>query len=89
MSTPDTKYDRFDLEEAVMATWSTQEDIQLFVDALTNTINSADIADIADKDRKDLLDAAETLSGLAALHDLRSQKLFRVFEQMIEDRIIL
>ena len=86
MSTPDTKYDRFDLEEAVMATWSTQEDIQLFVDALTNTINSADIAD---KDRKDLLDAAETLSGLAALHDLRSQKLFHVFEQMIEDRIIL
>ena len=86
MSTPDTKYDRFDLEEAVMATWSTQEDIQLFVDALTNTINSADIAD---KDRKDLLDAAETLSGLAALHGLRSQKLFRVFEQMIEDRVIL
>lgn len=86
MSTPDTRYDRFDLEEAVMATWSTQEDIQLFVDALTNTINSADIAD---KDRKDLLDAAETLSGLAALHDLRSQKLFRVFEQMIEDRVIL
>lgn len=88
MSTPDTKYDRFDLEEAVMATWSTQADIQLFVDALTNAINSADI-DIADKDRKDLLDAVETLSGLATLHDLRSQKLFRVFEQMIEDRVIL
>jgi len=61
---------RFDLEEALMACWSTADDINL-------------IASNADELDDDLLNA---LNSVKILHERRLQRVFDLFETLIADR---
>jgi hypothetical protein len=60
--------DRFDLEEAIMACWSTAEDISLLVE------KSTELSD------DELLNG---LVGLKSLHNLRCEKAFNILEELI------
>ncbi len=68
--------DRFDLEQAIMACWSTADDLDLLVDAVLNE----------EMDSDGLSDA---LLGLQRLHALRAKKVFDIFEALIEARQII
>jgi hypothetical protein len=62
--------DRFDLEGAIQACWSTKEDLSLiYQEALEG-----------DSTKEDL---ANALLGLCRLHDMRCERAFRIFEEMI------
>lgn len=63
--------DRFDLEQAILAMWSTKEDIDLV------TSRFLDGAPMTEDEM------ANALIGLSALHDMRSQRAFDIFEKLI------
>ena len=63
---------RFELEEKIMACWSTDADL----DVLYRNVCEKEL------DRDEL---ANTLLGLVNLHRMRSQELWDLFEKMIAD----
>lgn len=63
--------DRFELENAIMNTWNTADDIELLADAVLNEELTTD-------------EIANALIGLKQLHSLRAKKTFDIFESLIE-----
>jgi hypothetical protein len=63
--------DRFELEEAIMACWNTADDLKLVTQQI---LDGAD-----DKDN-----LANALIGIQELHNLRCQRVFDIFESLIE-----
>lgn len=68
-----SKYDRFDLEQAIMAAWGTCEDIDLIYH---NTDN-------LDLNAKDCDNIQNQLLGLKSITELRFEKLWHIFEELI------
>ena len=62
--------DRFELEEAMMAAWMTSDDLKLLYD------NMGDLAED---------ELANWTLGLAKMHDKRMEKVFKIFEGVIQD----
>jgi hypothetical protein len=65
--------DRFDLEQAIMACWSTKEDIRLISENIMEKNLSED-------------EIANSLIGIEAIHDMRVQKVFDIFEELLRTR---
>ena len=68
--------DRFDLEQALMAVWGTDKDIEAIYKYVSDT-------DELDRD-----ELANLLLGLSRLHNLRGNEAFKIFESLIEDETI-
>ena len=69
--------DRFELEQRIMETWQTADDIKLIFEMYS--------------DRPERMSEDELMNlliGLNHLHTLRSQKLFDVFETLVGDGTI-
>lgn len=61
---------RFDLEQALTACWGTKDDLEMiYEEALEGESLKEDLAN--------------ALLGLARLHDMRSAKAFRIFEELV------
>ena len=63
---------RFDLEEAITATWATAEDLSLAIEAVLETPNDPD-------------KLANILIGIRELTKLRNDKVFQIFEALITE----
>jgi len=61
---------RFGLEQALMACWSTKEDLELLYERAMEEGPSCE-------------DLANALLGAMTLHDMRCERAFRIFEEMI------
>ena len=68
-----SKYDRFDLEQAIMVAWNTCEDIDLIYH---NTDN-------LDLNAKDCDNLQNQLLGLRSITELRFEKMWHIFEELI------
>jgi len=68
--------DRFDLEQALMAVWGTDKDIEAIYKYVSDT-------DELDRD-----ELANLLLGLSRLHNLRGKEAFDIFESLISDGTI-
>ena len=68
-------YDRFDLEEEIMNIWQTEDDLDAVVHRM-----------MEDPDPIPNKEIANLLIAVSKLHDLRCQKLFDVFEKMVQDK---
>lgn len=68
-----SKYDRFDLEQAIMVAWNTCEDIDLIYH---NTDN-------LDLNAKDCDNLQNQLLGLKHITELRFEKMWHIFEELI------
>lgn len=67
--------DRFDLEQQIMACWNVTSDIDtLFEGVVESDMTTDQIANI--------------LLGMKQLYELKFDKLFNTFEQLIKDDII-
>jgi len=64
---------RFNLEEKIMACWSTDQDLEVLY---------RHICECKELDRDFI---ANTLLGISNSHQLKSQELFDLFEKMIAD----
>lgn len=72
--------DRFDLEQAIMACWTTSDDMELAASSIANTAKVDDAA---------LVDQIVTLlNGLKELHDMRCSRVMDIFTDMLEKRAI-
>ena len=73
----DNLYDRFDLEDAINEVWYTEKDLDL---AWTSFYDG----------KKELTEdnIANIFSGIQHIHDLRCQKLFDIFEYLVNNKII-
>lgn len=71
---------RFDLEQAIYTTWNTKDDIDIVIKFLDK------VKFENDEDANNLLNL---LIGISALHEQRSEKLFKVFQQLIHDKKVL
>lgn len=69
--------DRFDLEQALLAMWSTKEDIDLLLERYLDSPVPMTEDEVSN-----------FLIGLAAIHDARSQRAFHIFERLIAERKI-
>jgi len=67
-------YDRFDLEQGIMDCWKVTDDIKLFYDNLENM----------DEDRR-----MNYMLGLMEMYGLKFEKLWNIFEQLIQDKKII
>ena len=67
-------YDRFDLEQGIMDCWKVTDDIKLLYDNLENM----------DEDRR-----MNYMLGLMEMYGLKFEKLWNVFEQLIQDKKII
>lgn len=63
--------DRFDLEGAIMACWTTADDLDLLAQQFVENPPSCD-------------ELANVLIGLSRLHAYRAAHLFDIFEQLVE-----
>lgn len=64
-----------DLEQAIMAMWSTQDDLELLY--------------YAHGDRSPAMtndEVANSLLGLISIHEMRSQKCFELFEKYVKEK---
>ena len=68
------KKDRFDLETAIMSAWNTSEDIDLI---FHNTDN-------LELNAKDCDNLQNQLLGLKHINDLRMDRVWNVFEELIK-----
>lgn len=68
----ESSHDQFDLEQAIQACWSTKEDLELIYEEALEGESSKE-------------ELANALLGLVRLHDLRSQRAFRILEELIHD----
>lgn len=66
-------YDRFDLEQGIMDTWKVTDDIQLFYDNMENM----------DENRR-----MNYMLGLMEMYSLKFDKLWNIFEQLVQDKKI-
>ena len=66
-------YDRFDLEQGIMDTWKVTDDIQLFYDNMENM----------DEDRR-----MNYMLGLMEMYSLKFDRLWNIFEQLVQDKKI-
>ena len=71
-------YNRFDLEEEIMNIWQTEDDLDAVVHRMM--INPDPIPN---------KEIANLLIAVSKLHDLRCQKLFDVFEKMVQDKCFI
>lgn len=71
---------RFDLEQAIMECWGTEQDIEL----ISDSISDCDLQD----NSIDVDDILNALIGLQRLHKLRCTKLYDIFSTLIEKRQI-
>jgi len=69
---------RFELEQFILAMWSTKEDIDLLAQQYMDNRASMSEDDIAN-----------AMIGISTLHDMRSQRVFSLFEDMIKDKEIV
>jgi hypothetical protein len=69
-----SKYDRFDLEQAIMVAWGTCEDIDLIYH---NTDNF-------DLNAEDCDNLQNQLLGLRSITELRFEKMWHIFEELIK-----
>ena len=68
--------DRFDLEQQIMACWNVTSDIDTLCEgALESDMTTDQIANI--------------LLGMKQLYELKFDKMFRTFEELIQDRSIV
>lgn len=65
---------RFDMEQEILAAWGTCEDIQLIYEKFYDNHESMSVDDMAN-----------LLLGLKEMHQIRCEKLFNTFEEMIRD----
>lgn len=65
---------QFDLEQAIMGSWSTADDIQLALDAIYGE------GELSVDEQMNLL------IGIQALHQQRMEKVFRLFTKYIAER---
>lgn len=63
--------DRFELEDAIMACWNTADDLKLLTQQVLDGEDDSD-------------NLSNALLGLQALHELRCQRVFNIFEALIE-----
>ena len=68
--------DRFDLEQGIMQCWSITEDIEL----LRNTVCNAGVIDADQVDN--------FLLGLKTIYDIKFEKLFETYSQLIKEQKI-
>ena len=68
------KYDRFNLEVEIMSVWNTKDDLESITSRMMD-----------DPDPMSEDDITNVLIGLSELHDIRSKKLFNVFETMVKN----
>tara|TARA_B110000211_G_scaffold174432_1_gene197098 strand:+ start:249 stop:473 length:225 start_codon:yes stop_codon:yes gene_type:complete len=68
------KKDRFDLETAIMSAWNTSEDIDLIYHNTDNLELNA----------KDCDNLQNQLLGLKHINDLRMDRVWNVFEELIK-----
>lgn len=66
-------YDRFDLEQGIMDCWKVTDDISLLYDNLDNM----------DDDRR-----MNYMLGLMEMYTLKFDKLWVIFEQLVQDKKI-
>lgn len=66
-------YDRFDLEQGIMDCWKVTDDISLLYDNLDNM----------DDDRR-----MNYMLGLMEMYTLKFDKLWGIFEQLVQDKKI-
>ena len=69
--------DRFDLEQQILKCWNVTEEIELLNE---NVLENDDLT-------KD--DISNYLLGLQTMYELKFDKLFRQFEEMVRDKKIL
>lgn len=69
------EHTRFDLEEAIMACWHTSDDVTLLADKIGGGETTED-------------SVLNALQGIKELHELRCQKLFMIFENLVTSRDI-
>jgi len=69
--------DRFDLEEQIMQAWSISKDIQTISDSITDNPEDWSIDRISN-----------VLNGLAIINEIKFQKIFQTFEELIGERKI-
>jgi hypothetical protein len=62
--------DLLDLEQAIMACWNVKDDLDLVAESVLEETQTQD-------------ELANTLIGLGAIHELRCQKLFEIFERVV------
>lgn len=67
-------YDRFDLEQSIMDTWKVTDDIQLFYDNMENM----------DDDRR-----MNYMLGLMEMYSLKFDRLWTIFEQLVQDKKVI
>jgi len=65
--------DRFDLEAQIMQSWSTADDIKLLSESIQDHSEEWNIDRIAN-----------ALNGLLILHEVKSQKMFDIYEELVE-----
>lgn len=65
--------DRFELEQNIMSVWNTKEDIDLLMDNVLNKEMSKD-------------EISNALLGISSMHQMRSEKLFDGFTQMVMEK---
>lgn len=71
-------HDRFDLEQAILAAWTTKEDLDLFLEQYMDGPRSMTEDEVANY-----------MLGLSAIHDARMQRVFAIFEYLIAQRKIV
>ena len=72
---------RFDLEQAIMDCWGTEQDIELIADSIADGYLEDNGADVDD--------TLNALIGVQNLHKLRCAKLYDIFARLIEKRQII
>jgi hypothetical protein len=65
-------YDRFDLEQALMACWQTVDDLKLLSEMVTE--------DALDTDK-----IANAVMGIELLHEMRCKKTMDIFEHVVSN----
>ena len=69
------KFDRFDFEQQIMSCWNVTSDIRTVTEYLLDAPLEAD--------REDKI--ANMLMGIEALYEVKFDKLFRSFEQLVRE----
>ena len=68
--------DRFDLEQQIMACWNVISDIDTLCEGVLESDMTTD-------------QIANTLLGMKQLYELKFDKMFRTFEQLIQNKSIV
>ena len=67
------QYDRFHLETEILNVWHTKDDLDIITERFLDELLTVD-------------EVGNLLIGLSAMHDIRCQKLFLIFETMIHEK---